>query len=142
MIGPPPPAYPSGPPPPPPKTRPMNLAHAVLWVTGITLVFWSLGSLAATVRESAQHDLFIGFVCQIAAYSLGLVLLLRLYGPEASIRQFLALRHTHVGFYPLALLLGLGALAAFLWSLKSGQFEDLDGAAHRVLMDDDIEEKD
>lgn len=42
---------------------------------------------------------------------------------------------------PLALLLGLGALAAFLWSLKNGQFDDLDGAAHRVLMDDDIEEE-
>lgn len=42
---------------------------------------------------------------------------------------------------PLALLLGLGALAAFMWSLKSGQFEDLDGAAHRVLMDDDVEKK-
>jgi cbb3-type cytochrome oxidase maturation protein len=42
---------------------------------------------------------------------------------------------------PLALLLGLGALAAFMWSLKSGQFDDLDGAAHRVLMDDDVEKK-
>ncbi len=42
---------------------------------------------------------------------------------------------------PLALLLGLGALAAFMWSMKSGQFDDLDGAAHRVLMDDDVEEK-
>ncbi|PPD43079.1 MAG: cbb3-type cytochrome oxidase assembly protein CcoS [Methylocystis sp.] len=42
---------------------------------------------------------------------------------------------------PLALLLGVAALAAFMWSLKSGQFDDLDGAAHRVLMDDDIEEK-
>ncbi|WP_223677946.1 cbb3-type cytochrome oxidase assembly protein CcoS [Azospirillum agricola] len=31
---------------------------------------------------------------------------------------------------------GLG-LAAFLWALKSGQFEDLDGAAHRALFDDD-----
>jgi cbb3-type cytochrome oxidase maturation protein len=41
---------------------------------------------------------------------------------------------------PLALLLGLGALVMFLWSLKSGQFDDLDGAAHRVLMDDDVEE--
>jgi len=40
---------------------------------------------------------------------------------------------------PLALLLGLGALVAFLWSLRSGQFDDLDGAAHRVLMDDDVE---
>ena len=41
---------------------------------------------------------------------------------------------------PLALLLGLGALAMFLWSLKSGQYDDLDGAAHRVLMDDDVED--
>ncbi|MCG5244297.1 cbb3-type cytochrome oxidase assembly protein CcoS [Azospirillum doebereinerae] len=28
-------------------------------------------------------------------------------------------------------------LAAFLWALKSGQFDDLDGAAHRILFDDD-----
>ncbi len=39
--------------------------------------------------------------------------------------------------FPLAVALGLLALAAFLWSLRSGQFDDLDGAAHRVLMDDD-----
>jgi cbb3-type cytochrome oxidase maturation protein len=40
---------------------------------------------------------------------------------------------------PLALALGLVALMAFMWSLKRGQFDDLDGAAHRVLMDDDVE---
>lgn len=38
---------------------------------------------------------------------------------------------------PVALFLGLLGLAAFLWSLKSGQFEDLDGAANRILFDDD-----
>lgn len=38
---------------------------------------------------------------------------------------------------PLALLLGGAALAAFLWSLKSGQYDDLDGAAERILLDDD-----
>ncbi|MHA6688411.1 cbb3-type cytochrome oxidase assembly protein CcoS [Mesorhizobium sp. A556] len=38
---------------------------------------------------------------------------------------------------PLALALGAGALAAFLWSLKSGQYEDLDGAAERILLDDE-----
>lgn len=38
---------------------------------------------------------------------------------------------------PVALFLGGVALAAFLWSLRSGQYEDLDGAAHRVLFDDD-----
>jgi cbb3-type cytochrome oxidase maturation protein len=40
---------------------------------------------------------------------------------------------------PLALLLGSAALAAFLWSLKSGQYDDLDGAAERILLDDDDE---
>jgi cbb3-type cytochrome oxidase maturation protein len=38
---------------------------------------------------------------------------------------------------PIALLLGLIGLVAFLWALKSGQFEDLDGAAERILFDDD-----
>jgi cbb3-type cytochrome oxidase maturation protein len=39
---------------------------------------------------------------------------------------------------PMALLLGLTGLAAFLWSLRSGQYDDLEGAAVRVLNDDDI----
>jgi cbb3-type cytochrome oxidase maturation protein len=39
---------------------------------------------------------------------------------------------------PLALMLGLTGLVAFLWSLKSGQYDDLDGAAVRILRDDDI----
>jgi cbb3-type cytochrome oxidase maturation protein len=38
---------------------------------------------------------------------------------------------------PIALVLGLTGLAAFFWSAKSGQFEDLDGAAERILIDDD-----
>ncbi|NNE25045.1 MAG: cbb3-type cytochrome oxidase assembly protein CcoS [Rhizobiales bacterium] len=38
---------------------------------------------------------------------------------------------------PVALLLGGIGLAAFLWALKSGQFEDLDGAAERILIEDD-----
>lgn len=38
---------------------------------------------------------------------------------------------------PLALGLGLLGLAAFLWSLNSGQYDDLDGAAWRAIMDDD-----
>lgn len=38
---------------------------------------------------------------------------------------------------PLALLLGLVGLAGFIWSLKSGQYDDLDGAANRILIDED-----
>lgn len=39
---------------------------------------------------------------------------------------------------PLALGLGLLGLAGFVWSMKSGQFDDLEGAAHRILDDDDL----
>lgn len=38
---------------------------------------------------------------------------------------------------PAALLLGLVGLGAFLWALKSGQFEDLDGASQRILIDEE-----
>ncbi|MEL7040556.1 MAG: cbb3-type cytochrome oxidase assembly protein CcoS [Pseudomonadota bacterium] len=38
---------------------------------------------------------------------------------------------------PVALGLGLLGLGAFLWSVNSNQYEDLDGAAHRILNDDD-----
>lgn len=38
---------------------------------------------------------------------------------------------------PVALLLGGLGLGAFLWSLRNGQYEDLDGAAWRVLDDDE-----
>lgn len=37
---------------------------------------------------------------------------------------------------PIALALGAVGLGAFLWSLKSGQYEDLDGAAERILFED------
>ena len=38
---------------------------------------------------------------------------------------------------PLALLLGLAALFAFLWAMRSGQYEDLEGEANRILFEDD-----
>lgn len=37
---------------------------------------------------------------------------------------------------PIALLLGGLGLAAFLWSLKSGQYDDLEGASWRAISDD------
>ncbi|MDH5184249.1 MAG: cbb3-type cytochrome oxidase assembly protein CcoS [Gammaproteobacteria bacterium] len=38
---------------------------------------------------------------------------------------------------PLGLIVMIIAIIAFLWAIKSGQYEDLDGPAHRILMDDD-----
>ena len=37
---------------------------------------------------------------------------------------------------PIALGIGVTALAAFMWSLKSGQYDDLDGAAERILLEE------
>jgi cbb3-type cytochrome oxidase maturation protein len=39
---------------------------------------------------------------------------------------------------PVALALGLAGLLAFLWALRSGQFDDLEGAGSRILFDDPI----
>ena len=41
--------------------------------------------------------------------------------------------------FPLALALGLAGLGAFFWCMRSGQYADLDGAAWRVLQDDDAQ---
>lgn len=38
---------------------------------------------------------------------------------------------------PAALVLGAVGLAAFIWSLKSGQYDDIEGAAQRILIDED-----
>lgn len=43
---------------------------------------------------------------------------------------------------PVALLLGGAGLAAFLWSLRSGQYDDLDGAANRILFEPDVPRSD
>jgi cbb3-type cytochrome oxidase maturation protein len=40
---------------------------------------------------------------------------------------------------PIALGMGLMGLAAFFWSMKDGQYDDMDGAAARILIDEDDE---
>lgn len=42
------------------------------------------------------------------------------------------------GLIPGMILLGLVAVAVLFWAARSGQFDDLEGEAHRILMDDDI----
>lgn len=38
---------------------------------------------------------------------------------------------------PLAFFLGLSGLGAFFWAMKAGQFDDMDGAALRILVDEE-----
>ena len=40
---------------------------------------------------------------------------------------------------PIALGMGLLGLAAFFWSMKDGQYEDMEGAATRILIDEEDE---
>ena len=42
---------------------------------------------------------------------------------------------------PAAVFLGFLGLGAFLWSVRSGQYDDLDGAAHRILFDDETRDE-
>ena len=42
------------------------------------------------------------------------------------------------GLIPGMLLLGLVALGVFFWAARSGQFEDMEGEANRILMDDEF----
>lgn len=41
---------------------------------------------------------------------------------------------------PVALGMGAAGLALFFWAMRNGQFEDLDGAANRILIDDEDED--
>jgi len=43
------------------------------------------------------------------------------------------------GLLPGMLILGVIGVVVFIWAVKSGQYDDLDGAAHRVLLDDEDE---
>lgn len=43
---------------------------------------------------------------------------------------------------PLAVVLVIAIVWAFFWSIRSGQFDDLEGPAHRILMDRDDEPSD
>ena len=41
---------------------------------------------------------------------------------------------------PIALGLGLTGLAAFAWSMRNGQYDDMEGAAVRILIEDENED--
>ncbi|MCW8905784.1 MAG: cbb3-type cytochrome oxidase assembly protein CcoS [Sedimenticola sp.] len=45
------------------------------------------------------------------------------------------------GLIPGMLILGLVGVAVFFWAARSGQFEDLEGEANRILMDDDLSQR-
>jgi len=45
-----------------------------------------------------------------------------------------------LGLIPAMIVLGLIAVGVLFWAAKKGQYDDLEGEAHRILMDDDLQE--
>lgn len=43
------------------------------------------------------------------------------------------------GLLPGMLLLGAIGVGVFIWAVKNGQYDDMDGAASRILMDDEVD---
>lgn len=43
---------------------------------------------------------------------------------------------------PLSILLLIAGVGIYFWAVKSGQYDDLDGEAERILFDDDLDESD
>jgi hypothetical protein len=82
------------------EPRPMSPFAAVGWTLGITFVWLALAAVLANARGAgpADIDLVTDGGCQAAVYLLGLFCILRVHAPEASIRQFVAFRKTHVLF--------------------------------------------
>jgi uncharacterized protein len=115
-----PPAFPSSPPPPPEDAslRKMTFFGAALWVTGATLGFLFIAQIAGTVHEGIGQDQFLLVGCQALSYLLALFAMLRIYSPDGSIRQFIALRKTHAAYYPLGFLLGIATSLPANWLLE------------------------
>lgn len=42
------------------------------------------------------------------------------------------------GLIPSMIIIGLALIVILFWAIKSGQFDDLEGDAHRILMDEDL----
>lgn len=85
----------------------MSAFGALFWTFLVTFIFLWVFSMAVAIRPGAKDDELVAGAAQVIGYSLGLFVILRWYAPEASIREFLAMRPTAKALYPLALALGV-----------------------------------
>ncbi|MBK6514610.1 MAG: CPBP family intramembrane metalloprotease [Polyangiaceae bacterium] len=85
----------------------MSIFAAVGWTFGAMFVAIVFLSVATAIREGARFDLVTLVFAQMIANGLALFGILRLYAPDASVRELLGFRGTQPLIYPLALTLGV-----------------------------------
>jgi membrane protease YdiL (CAAX protease family) len=89
--------------------RPMSWWQAAAWTFAATFAFLFVYSAVVSFREGAQNDQVSAVLAQAIGYGLVLFGILRVHAPEASVRDFVGLRHTSIAFYAIGPALGLAA---------------------------------
>ena len=92
-----------------PVVRPMTPIVATGWAVIATFGMMFIASLLASLREGAESDFVSNIACEALATLGTLFIILRVHAPEATIREVIGMRRTHVAFYPLGLALGAAA---------------------------------
>jgi membrane protease YdiL (CAAX protease family) len=111
---------------------------AVGWTLAVLLGATLLISITATAREGAERDFVNNFVCLTLAMLGGLFGILRVHAPNASIRDWVALRPTHPGFFALAIAMGAAVYlpVSVLFSAIVRRFPVPDeGGIERIFLD-------
>ncbi|MDI1480012.1 CPBP family intramembrane glutamic endopeptidase [Polyangium sp. y55x31] len=88
--------------------RSMSYIAAAGFAIGTTFVYIFFLSLIGSIRGGdGRADLVTSFGCQLVSTLIALFLILQLHAPDKSIRDYLGVRATHRGFFPLAAMLGM-----------------------------------
>jgi membrane protease YdiL (CAAX protease family) len=84
----------------------MSYGTAIAWTAAVTVLLQVVLKLTALVRPSAQTDVVNLGASEALAFMIGILVVVRLYAPEASFRQAVGLRRTSPGLLVLGLALG------------------------------------
>ncbi|MDI1430037.1 CPBP family intramembrane glutamic endopeptidase [Polyangium sorediatum] len=88
--------------------RSMSYLSAAGFAVGTTFLYIFFLSLIGSIRGGdGRLDLVTSFGCQLVSTLIALFLILQLHAPDKSIRDYLGVRATHRGFFPLAAMLGM-----------------------------------